>query len=341
MTYILIPSYEPNKKLINLIIELKKKTSNILVIDDGSGELYASIYEEIESMGITVVKHEVNQGKGAAIKTGINTIVERYLDIHSVVTCDSDGQHHYEDILHLYERANKDPKPMYLGVRNFKQKHVPFKSRFGNAFSSIYFFISTLKRCPDTQTGLRAIPLPLLDLSLRVKENRFDYEMVFLTQVAKKKYPMVYIPIQTIYENNNDHSHFRPVQDALLIYKKPLTYGFVGISSAMIDVLLFAIVIHILSNSVLSAVAIATVSARIISGLYNFLMNKYVSFNKKGSLKKHAIKYGILYVIQLLLSITLVYLSGQLLLPMTLAKIVIDGTLFLGSYVVQNKWVFK
>ena len=341
MTVILIPSYEPNQKLIALVTQLKKVVNEIVIVDDGSQQQYQSIFHAIEAMHVKVYRHQYNQGKGAALKTGIKKIIEVYPQVSSILTCDSDGQHHEEDILKLYEMTLKDPKPFYLGVRNFKEKGVPFKSRFGNTFSSLYFFLSTLTWCPDTQTGLRAIPEALYKEAMNVKENRFDYEMVFLTQSARKKHPTIYVPIRTIYENNNEHSHFRPVVDAFKIYKKPMIYGFVGLSSAVIDVLLFTLFIMLFSETILSAVALSTILARLVSGIYNFLMNKYVSFNKQGTIKKHALKYGVVYIIQLLLSVTFVFIIGQLITPLSVVKIFVDGTLFIISYIVQKKWVFK
>jgi len=90
---ILIPAYEPNQRLINLIHDLKDTCDyEIVVVDDGSGPSYKSIFDKVSSLGCTVLTHERNRGKGAALKTGFHYIQETK-EAAGVVTADCDGQH--------------------------------------------------------------------------------------------------------------------------------------------------------------------------------------------------------------------------------------------------------
>ena len=85
--------------------------------------------------------------------------------------------------------------------------------------------------CNDTQTGLRGIPASLIPLALRCKGDRYDYEMNFLTEAVKSA-PLLMIPIETVYEDGNKGSHFRPVRDSFLIYREPLKKAGIGLAAA-------------------------------------------------------------------------------------------------------------
>lgn len=90
-TAILIPSLEPDNKIITLVKDLKKEGfNNIFIVDDGSGDNYKSIFSKLEEIGCVVLYHKVNLGKGAAIKTGIKKIHEMYPNMN-YITADSDG----------------------------------------------------------------------------------------------------------------------------------------------------------------------------------------------------------------------------------------------------------
>ena len=107
---ILIPSYEPNEKLVNLVEQIKELTNiPIIVVNDGSGENYNEIFETLKTKGVTVLKHQTNQGKGAAIKTGIKYLIKNN-EKQGCVCADSDGQHTVKDILRICEELEKDKK---------------------------------------------------------------------------------------------------------------------------------------------------------------------------------------------------------------------------------------
>lgn len=342
MNVIIIPAYEPNESLIHLVCELKAadKTS-LVVIDDGSNETYQPIFKKIQDLGFHVFHHEKNMGKGAAIKTGIIEANKIYDEISFYITCDADGQHLVKDILKIDQAAHKDFNQLILGARKQKKNSIPLRSRFGNWFSALYFRFSTGVILTDTQTGLRAIPFNLTDEALQIKENRYDYEMQFLMKIAKSSYPIHVIPIETIYINQNETSHFKPFVDSIRIYKQPLRFTIASLSSALIDLGIFTILFILLNGHILRAVTIASVTARLISGGYNFLLNRLWSFNNRSNTKQQIIRYGILYMAQLLSSIALVYILSSVFKFITIGKMIVDGTLFIISYFIQKHWVFK
>ena len=119
----------------------------------------------------------------------------------------------------------------YLANLHFDKEDVPPRSSMGNRITSAFFKLCTGVACSDTQTGLRGIPSSLIPLALSTKGDRYDYEMNFL-MAAVKKVPLVMIPIETVYMNGNEQSHFHPVRDSFLIYKEPLKKVGLGLAAA-------------------------------------------------------------------------------------------------------------
>lgn len=208
---VIIPSLNPDNKLLDLVNKLiEKGLKNIIVVNDGSSEEYNKIYDKLPKE-VRYIKYKNNQGKGYALKTAVKELTSE----DAFITVDSDGQHKVSDVLRVAKELENNN--LVFGARNFKQKNVPFRSKFGNAFSRLAYFIKTLKRCPDTQTGLRGINIKYKDLFINTKGDRYDFEMNFLCSLKEK---IKYIDIETIYEkDNNKKSHFKVIKDSFLIYK--------------------------------------------------------------------------------------------------------------------------
>ncbi len=216
---ILIPAFEPSEKMINLIDELQSITDTpIIAVDDGSGKDYKEIFNSIEKKGVKVLTHEKNEGKGEAIKTGIKYLLE-VEELQGVVTADCDGQHKPKDIVKVMDNLKKSNKDLILGVRSFNKKDIPLRSRFGNKLTRVLFRLKTGKKIKDTQTGLRGYSRKIFEWMVNVEGSKYDYEFNILLEV-KQKLSYEEVEIETVYENNNEVSHFRPIQDSILIYKK-------------------------------------------------------------------------------------------------------------------------
>lgn len=342
MNVIIIPAYKPTDRLTLLVDEIRYLNSEeVVVIDDGSKEEFASLFRGLEEKGCHVLHHSENLGKGAAIKSGILFAQNHFKSYTGYVTCDADGQHLAEDIIAVSATLETNPNSIILGLRDLHQSGVPFKSRFGNRFSSLYFKLITGVSCADTQTGLRGIPKSLTQLALGIMENRYDFEMTFLIRSIQEKVPMIQVSIATVYEDNNRSSHFRPIVDSIKIYKEPLKFLLASITCAILDLAMFSIIISVLNNNILVLVSIATISARIISGILNFVLNRIWSFQNFNSLKPQFLKYFVLYIMILLSSIFFVSLFSFLPIHLTIIKIIVDGLLFIVSFIVQKNWVFQ
>ena len=161
-TIILIPSYEPDDKLIKLLKSIDK-SYHIIVVDDGSGENYSNIYEEAHEYA-HVISYEENKGKGYALKKGLKYIKDKYKN-YIVVTMDSDGQHRIEDAKKLIEYASNNIDTLVIGKRNIS-KSTPIRSKIGNYLIRRLYKKTTNIDIYDTQSGLRAFSYKLIDYIL-------------------------------------------------------------------------------------------------------------------------------------------------------------------------------
>ena len=339
MLVILIPAYQPDEKMNILIGQLRAVLdAGVLVVDDGSGPDAAEIFREAENLGCTVLHHEKNRGKGAAIKTGVAYVLENLKECEALITVDADGQHRPDDVAKVARQIT--PGRLALGTRGFRGKGVPARSKFGNVFTSVFFRLLTGRGCPDTQTGLRGIPADLFGVALGSEGERYEYEMNFLTDLADRKVGFDFVPIGTVYDKGNTTSHFRPVRDSLRIYKRPLRFAASSMICSVADLGLFTLIDALLGDFSYRIIT-ATVCARLVSGVMNFAINKKWSFNKKGNAGKQLLRYAALFFAQMFTSGLLVWLLSALPPHDTLWKALVDVTLFFVSFAVQRRWVYR
>ena len=207
---ILIPAYEPDEKLIDLLTTIDENI-NIIVVNDGSGKEYNKIFKEAKKYA-HIISYEENKGKGYALKQGLSYIKNRF-DNYVVVTMDSDGQHTLNDALKLCKYAETYKDILVLGKRNWNKK-TPLRSRIGNTITRFVFDTITGINIYDTQTGLRAFSYKLIDYMLNNPGNRYEYEMNVLLNLKNSGIRYHEIPIETIYIDNNKKSHFKTIKDS-------------------------------------------------------------------------------------------------------------------------------
>ena len=157
------------------------------------------------------------KGKGQALKTAFTYLQKQKEQGIQIVCADCDGQHTIRDILRMAEEVREHPGSMVLGERQFEREDIPWKSRFGNRVSSFFFWISSGLWVKDTQTGLRAFDERLLPFLLEVPGERFEYEMQVLKCCLEQHVPIHMIDIETIYENENQGTHFHPIKDSIRV----------------------------------------------------------------------------------------------------------------------------
>jgi len=195
----------------------------------------------------------------------------------------------------------------------------------------------------DTQTGLRGISIKYLPDMLNIKYNRFEFETQMLInfhQYIKE------VDIQTIYDSKTNHStHFNPIKDSISIYyvilKQFFKYIISSVSSFVLDILLFYVFCKFLDDIIpLSYIIISTYLARIISAIFNYMLNKHIVFNANEG-KNTFIKYCALCFVQASISGILVATSSFFTTNLVGSKIIVDSILFIISYIIQDRYIFS
>lgn len=348
MVTIIIPSLNPDEKLMMVVNSLIQTGFNdIVLVNDGSDEAHMGPFNQAKELPqCTVLHHEVNKGKGRALKTAFEYCLANRKDIAGVVTVDGDNQHRAEDIKHCAQVMEEKKNHVVLGVRNFNGKDVPFKSRFGNHMTSFVFRFACGMKISDTQTGLRAIPYEFLQTMCEVTGERFEYETNMLLEFKRNHIDYDEVTIQTVYINENETTHFHPIRDSFKIYAIIFKFIFGSLSSSLLDLVAFAILKFLtvgLGDRL--GIFVSTVVARVISSFYNFNFNRKAVFKSKEGMSKTVGRYYILCVIQMLCSYALVYGVTHFLvlgnIGTIIAKAVIDTILFMISFQIQRAWVFR
>ncbi|MFQ5475055.1 MAG: glycosyltransferase family 2 protein [Candidatus Nanoarchaeia archaeon] len=188
--YIIIPAYNEEKHLATVLKRVRKYSSRIVVIDDGSKDKTS---ERAEQIGVTVLKHPINLGKGAALKTGCDYAVQQGAKI--LIVMDSDGQHEPEDIPRFLEALKG--KDIVFGSRK-KSKNMPAVLKFGNWFLNESAALLFRIRISDTQSGFRAFTAKAYK-KIRWEANNYSMETEMITNVRRNKLKYDEIFIKTIY----------------------------------------------------------------------------------------------------------------------------------------------
>ncbi len=344
---IIVPAYKPDIKLIGTLEGLiQEGFSNILVIDDGSGTEFSDIFTKVSSYPECILlRHNVNRGKGAALKTAFRYFLDNCHDSIGVVTADADGQHLTKDIYAVSSKMAESGK-VVLGVRDFSDPNVPPRSKTGNRITSAVFRIFFGMKISDTQTGLRAFPREYIAKISEADGDRYEFETNMLFLMNKTNIPFTEVKIETVYIEENKSSHFRVIRDSLRIYGLIIKY----LLSAVISFIVDAGAFHILNVSgifkfiPIPSTYIPSFLARVISSLLNYFLNARVVFKDEAS-KKTLIKYYSLAVFQFLVGASLVALICTLLSLegwlATLVKILVDVVIYPISFRIQHKWVFN
>ncbi|TAJ48944.1 MAG: glycosyltransferase [Herbiconiux sp.] len=333
---VLIPSYEPDGRLVDVVRELRATApeTTVVVVDDGSGARYAAEFARARLAGAEVIGYPLNRGKGHALKHGL-----RHVQAHhpgEVVVCaDSDGQHRTSDILRVAGRAGRDV--IAIGGRRFTGT-VPLRSRFGNATSRAIFRSATGIAVGDTQTGLRAYHPGMLDWLLGVKGDRFEYELNVLLGAQAAGYCIVELEIATVYLEHNASSHFRPVIDSIRVLRPFLRYVGSSLAAFVIDLVMLQVLFTVTGSLVL-----AVVGSRMLSGSVNFFVNRQLVFRERERrrMSRDAARYAILAVTLLAANLGLLELLTWAGVSLLASKLLTEAVLYLTGFAVQRHFVFR
>ncbi len=352
---VVLPSLDPDEKLIAVVDGLLEYGfSDIILVNDGSKQENFHYFTNLAAQHpeITLLHHQVNKGKGAALKNAFRYFLENRPDGFGVVTVDGDNQHHPEDTRACCEHMMATGRAV-LGCRDFTLDHVPARSRFGNHTTSAIFKIFVGMTISDTQTGLRAIPREVLRELVDVYGDRFEYETNMLLAFKTKGIDFDEVKIRTVYIEENKSSHFRVIHDSWRIYKLILAHFFrytlSSLLSAVVDTGAFSLLSWALQGVLkgFALTAAAGVAARVISSLLNFFMNQKLVFQTNVDTKKAMVRYYCLALPQMAAQVLLtqgVYalfgIPDSANVLRTVLYAVVMTALYFMSYMIQQRWVF-
>ena len=350
---VVLPSLDPDEKL-DAVIDglLEYGFSDIILVNDGSKPENLPRFQNLADhhKEITLLHHEVNRGKGAALKTAFAWFLEHRPEGLGVVTVDGDNQHHPADTRACCEHMLETGR-VTLGCRDFSQPDVPPRSRFGNRTTSAIFKLFVGMTISDTQTGLRAIPRDVVEQLVTVYGDRFEYETNMLLAFKDKGIDFDEVKIRTVYIEENKSSHFRVIHDSWRIYKLILAHFFrytlSSLASAVVDTLCYGLLDHILPLTGMALTATAGVGARVVSSLLNFFLNKKLVFQTEVDTKKAMVRYYMLALPQMAVQVlltqgiyTLLHIGEGAGVLRTVIYAVVMVVLYFVSYMIQQRWVF-
>lgn len=209
----LIPCYFEEKRIRDVAARARAQLHTVLVVDDGSTD---GTEKEARAAGVEVIRHAVNQGKGAAIKTGLRELSAR-AGIEYALILDGDGQHLPEEIPNFLAAANATPAPMLVGTRMTDTRKMPFVRRMTNRFMSWQISRVCGQEVPDSQCGFRMIHRDLAAALVAIETTKFDYETEMLVVASRRGARIAAVPISTIY--GDEISKIHPVRDTIRFYQ--------------------------------------------------------------------------------------------------------------------------
>lgn len=195
-TVIIIPSYNEERAIGEVVSELRTSWPHVVVIDDGSSDATAAV---ARANGATVLRHVVNRGQGAALQTGIAYALERGARI--IVTFDSDGQHRAEDVALLVKPIEEGRADAVLGSR-FLGSTESMPRRRGLLLRAAVLFtrLTSGARVTDTHNGLRAFSAAGAR-RIEIRLDRMAHASELVDQIVTRGLRFVEVPVHVRYSD--------------------------------------------------------------------------------------------------------------------------------------------
>lgn len=213
----IVPAYNEEDQIANVVQGLKKIIPSVIVVNDGSTD---STAKKASTAGAEVITHSVNQGKGAAIATGIQTFLKT--ENQAFIVLDADAQHDWNEVPSFVKKMESTGASIVIGNRMQNTANMPLIRKWTNQFTS--WIVSKLcgQQISDTQCGFRLINKDVLK-SIHLKFSRFDAESEFLIQAARAGHKIEQVSIKTIYRGD-EVSKINPFIDTLRFFKMVWKY---------------------------------------------------------------------------------------------------------------------
>lgn len=209
----LIPCYFEEKHIRDVAGRTRAQLESVLVVDDGSTDKTS---DEARAVGVEVIRHEKNQGKGAAIKTGLRALTSRD-GVEWVLILDGDGQHLPEEIPHFLAAANRNDASMIVGNRMSDTRTMPLVRKLTNLTMSGLISAIIGQRVPDSQCGFRMFRKDLAAAFVDVPSSNFDFESEMLAIAARRGVKIAAATVSTVY--GDERSKIHPVRDTVRFFQ--------------------------------------------------------------------------------------------------------------------------
>ena len=214
---VIIPGYNEAKNIPRVITAVKALGYGVLTVDDGSSDDMASV---ACGAGSQVLSYTPNQGKGTAIRRGIEWFLGQSL-YRAVIFMDSDGQHDPADLQNFLRALDKSDADLVIGDRMADPQGMPLIRRLTNRFMSTILSAACGQRVPDTQCGYRAAKREALS-RIRLETSRFEIESEMILEAARTGSKIASIPVRSVYEGGKSNIH--PARDTVRFFNFLLRY---------------------------------------------------------------------------------------------------------------------
>lgn len=204
---VVVPAYMEEQRIGEVVRRIRRHIADTVVVDDGSADRTAA---EAAAAGATVIRHERNQGKGAALNTGFRYAREHRFDY--LITMDADGQHDPDDLPDFIEAYQRTGIPVLIGNRMGATGNMPLVRKLTNRFMSWLLSLEMRQYVPDTQCGFRLYRCDEIPF-ISTESTRYAAESEILLHVAARGIRIDAVPIAVIYRD--EKSKINPVRDTL------------------------------------------------------------------------------------------------------------------------------
>ena len=206
----IIPAFEAERTIADVVratSSLWAEPDAIIVVDDGSRD---GTVQAARSAGAHVLTHDVNRGKGAALRTGMAYALAEGFDV--AVTLDADGQHPPAEAIRLLH-ADDDPDALVLGIRDLEGAGAPRANQISNGISNFFLSVFARRRLLDTQCGLRRYPLAIT-VGLGGCDDGYAFEAEIILRAIAAKVRVIEAPVHVLYPREEERvTHFDSVRD--------------------------------------------------------------------------------------------------------------------------------
>lgn len=215
---VLIPAYNAEKTIEQLATEIRGVLPKIIVVDDGSSD---STVEKARRAGCEVIVHDINQGKGGALRTGFHKISE--MDYDWIVIMDADGQHLPQDLPKFIQMIKEGKYSFINGTRLKNAQKMPLIRLYTNKVMSGLVSSILKTEISDTQCGYKAFNTELIRKG-RFFSRHFEIEDELIFEAVRLHFSIGHVEVETVYRD--EESYINPLVDTFRFLLFLFRYSF-------------------------------------------------------------------------------------------------------------------